>query len=129
MPLRRFVQIIFRYKWGECVLRKLAAWLAVLLAVCACAGAEAPVLVDRINTPQEYADFTFVDDVSVTSAHLGFNAVADFVNGTDDNVIGDFHCDPILNLAIERLNLVLASRKRPSTIMGFDDAHKVALCL
>ena len=70
MPLRRFVQIIFRHKRGERVLRKLAAWLAVLLAVCACAGAEAPVLVDRINTPQEYADFTFADDAPLLEMYF-----------------------------------------------------------
>lgn len=44
------------------MLRRLMTWLAVLVMALGVAQAEAPLLVDRINAPQEHADFAFCED-------------------------------------------------------------------
>lgn len=45
-------------------------WLAVLMLVCSCALADAPVLVDRINTPRENADFAFAEDAPLLEMYF-----------------------------------------------------------
>ena len=43
------------------MLKKMALWLMILMLLAAGALAEAPLLVDRINTPDEHADFAFAE--------------------------------------------------------------------
>jgi len=49
---------------------KLILWCVMMMLACTCALAEAPVLVDRVNTPEEHAEFSFEEGVPLLEMYF-----------------------------------------------------------
>ncbi len=73
------------------MLKKLALWVLLLLWATAVAMAEAPLLVDRINTPQQEADFAFAPDAPLLEMYFApvFDADAALLRCDGETVMID----------------------------------------
>jgi len=117
--------------------RMLSMLLSLLLALCLTAGAEgtdAPVLIDRINAPEEHADFAFAEDAALLEVIFPqiLNCDAVFLRCGGETMLVDAatqgQSKRIINmckqLGITRIDRVVNTHPHEDHIGGFRDLIK-----